>query len=86
MTTTEAANVLGAYSAYQLDSINKTWKTVLHKEVPISDIYSQYHSIISLQTSSNYNEARAKLKEMLEALTPIERLINDLSIIKEENG
>ena len=76
----ELANLLNFYSQ---NSSGFNLKSLINKEINISSIYEKYRSIHDLQTSPEYNKARAKLKKMLNALKPIEDLINDIKLPEE---
>ena len=76
MTTTEMANILGAYSGHSL-------QVTVGKEYKASYIYNKHSSIVNVQNEADYNTARAKLRAMLNALTPIEDLLNKLPTNEE---
>ena len=59
------------------DFMNQAIKTEV--EIDVCDIYRKHGLINSIQSSAEYQTARRKLKDMLEALTPIEEKIELLS-------
>ena len=75
----ELANILGSYSKYDIkkDFMDQAIKTEM--EIDICDIYQKHRLIHSIQNSAEYDTARRKLKEILDALTPIEDKIKTLS-------
>ena len=75
----ELANLLGEYSSYKVkrEFLQQVIKN--ETEIEISDIYKKHLLINSLQKTSDYDKARAKLQNILEALTPIESKIEQLS-------
>jgi len=81
----ELANVLGYYSAIG-SGYYKDIKIAMKNttDLPISEIYQKHYRIKNLQQQADYNTAIAKLSEMIEALTPVTNLLNDLPTIKEE--
>lgn len=78
LTGNELANVLGFYGRYDAEFIKRIKLAKEGKDLPISSVYSNYHKIKGIVGSSNYDKARAKLGEMLEALKPIEELLIEL--------
>lgn len=70
---TEIANLCGQYSISSngFDMNNLT----IGSTINISEIYRKHILINSYLTRSDYDTARKHLKEMLDALTPIENLI-----------
>lgn len=80
----ELANLLGEPSGYRLENDKINSMIQLETEVPISTIYSKHSLIKSIQNQDNYEKARRKLTEMLNALTPIENLI--AAIQTEQKG
>lgn len=79
----ELANILGVYGKHNLSDINESWASIMNKEVAVSDIYINNNRINDAQHTPEYATARTKLKELLEALTPIEELIIKLNNIKD---
>lgn len=79
LTKKELANLLGEYSEYDIK--REVLDNMISQEIdfPISDFYMQHYRINQLQRQADYNKARFRLEEMLEALTPIENLLSDLS-------
>lgn len=75
----EFVKLLGHFSKYDIESgvIKEFIKS--ERDINISDIYNKHKLIHGLQTLPSYNTARAKLQEMLDALTPIEDKIKDLA-------
>lgn len=74
----ELSNVLGEYSRYDIKE--KFYEQAIkgELEIDISDIYKKHRLIHSLQNQSDYQKARGKLEELLEALTPIESKVSEL--------
>ena len=79
LTRKELANLLGEYSEYDIK--REVLDNLISEETdfPISRIYLKHSQINKLQKQASYDKARFKLEEMLEALTPIESFISDLS-------
>lgn len=77
----ELANILGFYSKYDTTLNDILRKAVNGRELSISTVYKNYHAIKDIVDSSDYSKARTKLKQMLDALEPIEELLTKL---KEE--
>ncbi len=75
MTKLELANICGHHS-----NISDNFKLNIGVEVKISDIYEKHRLIGALQRSQEYDKARKKLEEMLNALTPIEDKINIIKL------
>ena len=75
----ELANILGSYGKYDIkrEFINQAIKTEM--EIDVCDIFQKHKLINSIQNSAEYDTARSKLKDMLDALTPIENKIELLS-------
>lgn len=86
MTTHELANVMGNYSHYsdrQSQAVDKAIREEIN--LPISDIYKKHYLITSLVKQADYDRARRKLEDMVEAMTPVEDMLEKLSkAIKEE--
>ena len=79
----ELANLLGEYSRHNVKSefINQAIKS--ETEIDISDIYDKHSLIVAIQKTSEYDTARRKLENMLEALTPIENKITAMNVSKK---
>jgi hypothetical protein len=71
LTKDELANICGHYS-----SISNDYKLKIGVEIDVSDIYKKHRLINSLQQTNEYEKARNKIKDILNALTPIEDKIN----------
>lgn len=82
----EIANVLGVYSRYNLDKMHENWNSIMNKDLKVSDIYTKHSKIRALQNEAEYSTARAKLKELLDVLTPIEDLATKLDLAIKEDG
>lgn len=78
---TELANILGYNSSYSDNFKPKVESAIrFETDLKISGIYSKYHNIKVLQTSDNINKARLELNKILEALTPIEDILNNIPL------
>lgn len=77
LTKDELANIIGHYSHY--DEGFKE-KIKIGATVDVSDIYKKHRLIKSLQDSKEYDQARKKVKDILDALTPIEDKINIIKL------
>lgn len=73
VTRNEIANLCGQYGTHSngFDTNNLNVGTTIN----ISEIYRKHILINSYLNQSEYDKARKKLQEMLDALTPIENLI-----------
>lgn len=79
VTESELANIMGYVGSYAMPiKIPNLIKD--GTDVPISDIYKHYSKFRDQLDQREYDKARTKLKEMLNALTPIEDLINKTKI------
>lgn len=81
MNEKECGIILGEF---QISSENITKSINASIDYPVSRIYNKYKNIQSLVLESEYNKARTKLQQMLNALTPIESLLNELNKISDE--
>lgn len=79
MSKEEFANLMGLYGKFDVK------KNHLHKEIPISKVYTQHRRIMSLQCTPEYSTAKARLLEMVEALTPITNLIDMIDVTNIKN-
>jgi len=81
MSEDELANILGHYSRYS-DGFIKSIEAAIaaETEFDIREIYNKYRLIKSIQERAVYDRARAKLEGMLDALTPIEDLLNKIPV------
>lgn len=75
MSKDEFANIIGYYSKN-----SGSFQIKIGVDVDISDIYRKHNLIKSLQNTAEYDRARKKLKDILDALTPIEDKINVLKL------
>lgn len=75
----EFANVCGHYSKY---SKGFDIKDTVGEDIEISDIYHKHRQIHRIQNSHEYEKARSKLQDMLNALIPIEDKIQKIKIEK----
>lgn len=80
LTLDELANILGETFGMNLkkDFINDCISK--ETEIEISDIYKKHSLIKNLQNQREYDKARKKLEDILEALTPIEEKINIIKL------
>jgi hypothetical protein len=73
VTKDEIANLTGLYSTTSSDFDRND--LVVGTTINISEIYRKHILINSFLNKSDYDKARRKLQEMLDAITPIENLI-----------
>lgn len=74
MTDEELANIIGRCSCYDIPSIDRLIKEDV--DIQISKIYSQYSPFCNILK----DKARKKLEDMLEALTPIEKMLESTKL------
>jgi hypothetical protein len=82
----ELARVLGYNGWHAPGFIGATKRAIIDRSnVDVSRVYSKYTSIAKVLSDQqhDYDKARTKLQEMLDALTPIEPLFNNLNEIYE---
>lgn len=74
----ELANLIGEYS---MCSVSREIKDKFKEgaEVNISKIYSQHRGIKELQDSKKYQNAKKELQKMINALEPIQGLIEAMN-------
>lgn len=81
-TMNEVANLVGAYSKYQIKEagVGYDYDTLFRvgTDIKISKIYEDMTAIQNIRLSKEYDSARHKLEKMLEVLTPIEDLVKQL--------
>lgn len=85
MSSEELANVLGFYSKYDADLHQLIKQSRNGTNIPISSVYQNYFKVKGIVESSDYDKARTKLNEMLNALKPIEELVTKLKVEYEAN-
>lgn len=76
----ELANILGHYSGSKLTRDFYTDVMTKETEIDVSDIYKKHSEIVNLQNKSDYDTARRKLQDILDALTPIESKVKKLPV------
>ena len=81
MNEQECGTILGEF-LISSENITKSINTSI--DYPVSKIYHRYKTVQSLVLESEYHKARTKLQQMLNALTPIESLLNELNKISDE--
>jgi len=79
MSEDELANILGHFSRYS-DGFIKSIEAAIaaEREFDVVEAYKKHYLIKSIQERAVYDRARAKLEDMLKALTPIEDLLNKI--------
>ena len=82
MDKNELANLLNFYST---NSSGFDFRSLLNKEIKVSSIYHKYKTIRDVQSLKDWDKARTKLEQMLDALTPIESLIQSIEIPKNND-
>ena len=73
VTRNEIANLCGEYSTSSNDFSSNNLQ--IGTTINVSEIYRKHTLINSFLRKSEYDTARKKLQEMLDAITPIENLI-----------
>jgi len=82
MTNVELANILGYNSQYDEQYLDIVEAFINNeKDIPISIIYKKHMDIQNILNTAHYDTARKRLTDMLNALTPIENLIKEVSEI-----
>ena len=72
----ELSNILGFHSQYDDDFRRQLTLAMSGGDITVSDIYRNYSTVKGIVESSDYYKASSKLKEMIEALKPIENMIS----------
>ena len=81
----ELCNILGCYSPYD-DEFKDLMKSASYGEsIQVSTIYKNYHKVKCIVGSAPYDTAVTKLKDMLEAIEPINELIKEIKETYETN-
>lgn len=75
----ELAPIIGCKSNYDADFRNIVNSSLKGADIKVSKIYQNYCKVKSISSSNKYDLARTKLEEMLEALTPLEELVNKMT-------
>lgn len=81
----ELCNILGYYSPYDEEVREQMKLAEKGESVQISNIYRNYHKVKGINESPHYDMAVTKLKEMLEAIEPINELIKEIKETYEAN-
>lgn len=88
VSSVELANILGLYSNWENEFRGEVAKAIKYEtEIPVSRIYQKYYNLKKvISANKGYDNARSKLEEMLEALTPIEDLlVKEMEVLNEDN-
>lgn len=81
----ELCNILGYYSPYDNEFKDLMKVASNGKPIQISTVYKNYHKVKCIVGSAPYNTAVTKLKNMLEAIEPINELIKEIKETYEAN-
>lgn len=76
----ELANILGNSSPGDLNYRFLEDAIATEKNLEVSKIYQHYDLLKSKLKENDYSKAKRKLEEMIEALTPIDSLLNEVII------
>lgn len=88
VSSVELANILGLYSSWESEFREAVAKAIKNEtNIPISKIYEHYYALKDvISRNVGYDNARKRLQEMLEALTPVEDLlVKEMEVLNEGN-
>lgn len=85
LTRKELTNILGFYDEYNPVFAKMVNEALKGKSIRVSLVYQNYYKIKNIIEGPEYCQAKSKLQEMIDAIEPINKLIEELKKEYETN-